>query len=687
MSNFITNSSSIVIVFLNELSAALSASPGAAASDAIVTYLHLKPDSNLAHVLDSKHQDRKLDMVAEDILQNYLDPKAYNCAPVHVFLKEVLSKLILAMTIASCSKPEWINGWIVYLLEEVDPELLNVVDASVESSTIDDRNGTEKQINEEEPANVNRSPKEARPEHRRQVSRAEEAMDEAMKEAQRLTQMIAEEDARRERERQSALSSSENVSEITTQGIFTPTSSQSDMDRAEDSDSRSVRDSMAGSGVLEKPQSRPATPPVKKPFTSFDQILPDQGATALQSNPEKSRRETAPVLTLHNAKISIFDDSMPGEKAIIKVKPTIDYLIQIEPASSTFPGWMIARKFADFETLHEVLRRISAITGVGFNEAHPALPSWKQNTKASLRNELERYLMDAVRYQQLAESEGMKRFLEKDQGLQRSPTSNKGFGWPTPSAFNDMGKGMMDVLTKAPKEVAGGGKAFFGGVTSVLGGVKKPLAGSTAPARASHTPSPSVVSLSESYMGNANIGAGRSSQESTRSIPASVRQTPTRQSVDYQNAFGADNTQEMKPRPSVSRSSTLDRTEARGNISKPPTVASRDSSPVRGVQEKFQLPPPPSEISDDYGTPARSSTRSSLDSSRPFATTQNKRFTASTSADANDPVPPPMPPRPQATAPSYPSTPPAPSKPSNSGGAHATITTKAKPRSRRKKPK
>ena len=41
----------------------------------------------------------------------------------------------------------------------------------------------------------------------------------------------------------------------------------------------------------------------------------------------------------------------------------------------------------------------------------------------------------------------------------------KGFGWPA-QTFENMGKGMVDVLTKAPKEVAGGGKAFFSGENS-----------------------------------------------------------------------------------------------------------------------------------------------------------------------------------------------------------------------------
>ena len=111
-----------MIVFFNELSAALAATPGAPPSEAIDAYLEAKPDSNLSNVLDTKHQEKKLDVVAEDILQSFLEPKMYNCRPAQTFLKEVLARIVLEMTIASCSKPDWINEWIVSLLEEGEPE-------------------------------------------------------------------------------------------------------------------------------------------------------------------------------------------------------------------------------------------------------------------------------------------------------------------------------------------------------------------------------------------------------------------------------------------------------------------------------------------------------------------------------------------------------------------------------------
>src|ERR1700712_4760981 len=79
---FTTHSSSIIIVFLNEIANAVAASPNVSTQEAIHSYLELQPDSNLAHVVDQKHQKKKLELVAEDILESFLEHKSYNCEPV-----------------------------------------------------------------------------------------------------------------------------------------------------------------------------------------------------------------------------------------------------------------------------------------------------------------------------------------------------------------------------------------------------------------------------------------------------------------------------------------------------------------------------------------------------------------------------------------------------------------------------
>lgn len=601
--DFVTNASSIIVVFLNELSAALNASPNSSAQDAVNTYLKLKPESNLASLLDSRNQDRKLKTIAEDILESYLDPKVYSCPPVHGFLKEVLAQLVLGSTITLCSAPDWINDYIIYGLEESDTtkEVMNIVDAGVEGLPAE-QNGTLATGLEQQASQL----AEAASEEETQSGTAEDAMDEAMKEARRLTQLMIEEDERRAREgaeRQSLSSSLEDSSEIgLSKGLQTPTSSDSD---------REKHDSEAAES---KTDERPVTPTTRQQFTSFDQILPASQPTVLTASPERSKKGT-PVLTLHNANISIFDDSVPGERASMKAKPTTDYLIQIEPSSSAFPGWMIARKYTDFEMLHEVLKRLSVITGVEFTKRYADLPKWKQNTKAILRQELEGYLMAAVRFQQLAESEGMKRFLEKDQALMKGPS--KGFGWPTPEAFGKIGGDMISVLAKAPNNVAGGGKALFSGLKG-----KKNL---------------SQASISRSSIVNTPGSEGRQSMsfpdpaeyaEQSRNSQDSLR--PPSIGID-QTSLGAQSASAEALHTPSKRPSELDRAQSYTSEASP-VRSEMPIDPISGITDTIDLPPPPSEMPDDYGT-TESSMRQSIDALR------------ETSLD----LPPALPQRPQTT--------------------------------------
>ncbi|KAK5716900.1 hypothetical protein LTR17_016272 [Elasticomyces elasticus] len=634
--DFVTNASSITIVFLNELAAALNASPHSTPEEAVAFYLTQKPDSSLSYMLNQDSQKSKLADAAEDILQAYLDSKSYNCPPVHVFLKQVMAQLVLGYTVEYCAKPDFINEWIIYGLEESETteRVMGLVDAGVEGRETAAKPSAE----DKAPVEV---AKEERPklEHRRQTSKAEEAMDEAMREARRLTQLMIEEDERRAKEeqaKQSALSSSEDVSDVTTQGAATPTSSQSDQARQEDEAAAWGTESSTNESPAAT--SRPVTPSHKQ-FTSFDQILPPQQLSDL-SSPERSRRE--PVqLTLHNATISIFDDSDPADRSALKQKPQTEYMVQIEPQNSAFPGWMIARRYTDFEMLHEVLRRISVITGVhGFSQTHTELPGWKTRTKAGLREELERYLTDAVRFQPLAESEGMKRFLEKEQHVAKSPgAEKKGFGWPTPDAFGKFGGDMMNVLTKAPTRVAGGGKAVFGGVAGLVGGKKQQglSRSSTSEVTPGHRTKASLGQFPAREDSMGSLSAARASQESIRSVPKGGS------SLERQGGGSVD----LRPRPSVSSSrlstewtrSTESLDEQPG--SSPIAPQSQPSSLDAEMEPTIDLPPPPSEITDDFGSP-RYASKKSIDSTRPSSLEQGTRQDHDTA--------PPTPPRPDATA-------------------------------------
>ena len=561
--DFLTNSSSIVIVFLDELSVALKRTQAVNQSpeEAVRAYLRDLPESSLANVLSRTQQERKLSLVADDILQNFLDSTAYGCEPVKVFLRQMLAGLVLEMTITRCSKPEFINEWIVYLLEDGEPEFIGAIDAGVEQM----KGITKPTAEATEHAEIEN--KKVQEGTSMRTNRADDAMDEAMAEAKRLTEMIAAEEAKRQEQNKAEAELAESTSTLTTEGMATPTSTDSD---------RNGDQSIRSSAILGQPATSTehiaATPP--RPVSTLETRLtavPGNASIGSDNQYMAAMVESpvAAILTLHNASISIFDDAMPDDKSTFRGKPNTEYLLQIEPASSRFPGWMISRKFGDFETLHEVLRRISVISGVsGFTDKHATLPTWKGQTKNFLRLNLEQYLKDALQFEPLAESEGMKRFLDKDSGSAAAPVSKNPFAFKGPTALENMGKGLVDVLGNAPKGLAGGGKAVLGGVQGVFGAV-----GVGGPKKTSTASSRSVKSASVTSLPRVNSPETRTSQDS---IPISDT-TP----------------QETRPtlpqRPQSGDSMTI----LKSGIS---------TETMEVLPEELDLPPPPSSIEDDYDT-------------------------------------------------------------------------------------
>ena len=568
--DFVANSTSIIIVFLQELSAALKASQRQDAAEAIRTYLQYAPDSNLANVLSKEQQERKLGLVADDILKNFLDSSSYDCPPVRTFLREVLAGLVLQMSITTCSKPEWINGWIVCLLEEGEPEIMNVIDAGV-----GDMKGTLKKAGNADPVTSTEEVK-----HQRRVSRAEDAMQEAMREAQRLNAMIAEDEVRR---RRGLLSESEDaMSTATTDiGMATPTSSDSDHNRVDD---QSMESSMVfdieGNALPSTAPASSAPTPAKESsaFTNFDQL--GSSPTVLQATnnpPPPAEVMLAIPLTLHNASIAIMDMGEGDDRVAMRQKPDGELWLQIEPASSRFPGWMVTRRYVDFEPLHETIRRIAVISGVPeFAQKYSALPYWKGQSRASLIRALEVYLKDALKYERLAESEAMKKFLEKEAGLEKAPASSKNVLEQGSAALENVGKNFINVLGQGSKNIAGGGKAVFGGVQGVFGAVATGVTGQkrTPSSRPSNSRTNTSISISSAPRVSHDIQRQNADDMSPRAPPLPAR--PSKLSMDQDRQ---------------SRSPSF------------------EASRVGQSQESLHLPPPPSEMTEEY-VPVKSATPS-----------------------------------------------------------------------------
>ncbi|KAH8200834.1 hypothetical protein TruAng_004993 [Truncatella angustata] len=652
--DFLTNTCSIIIVFFSEMTAAyasVSADGATNAADAIYSYLSTNTDSALSNLLDQRQQAGKFKLIAEDLL-SFLDRSAYDCDPARIFLRQILATTILEGTLQSCSKAEWINGWIVYLLESGETDLSQAIDEAIQDqkafADVDGNFGNISLVKGNRNSYEMDGARKKEATHKKQLSRADEEMERAMEEMKKMNTMIAEADKAKNssasEELQPSLFPDSALHEFPSHQVL-----DSDLSpRAADALSLEAKDKVSDLPT-EKNASKeefvrsPVTPKsiadissqspspnsghdagTTSRFTNFDQIVPP----AREESEEEPRQ--VPPLTLHNAIVTILDD--PGtEKGRLRTRPNWEYLVQVEPASSHHPGWMIMKSYAQFEALHESLRRIAAISGAAaFLEVHTTFAVWKLHTRESLRGEVERYMRAACSEKPLAESEAMKRFLEK--GQESRMTAQRGF------SFDSLSKGMLDAVQNTPKGLFDTSKVVVGGVTGVFGniglGQRKSTVSSVQEAVAPKTNGSAAnrpLSLSAlPRMEAASDVKPRDSMESTRSSIIST-QPGKMPLMDRRPSYQLDFEQEAL-QPSRAdrweRNKSISATSSRGNSRASSMAALR--SPLRSPSDinlaTMKLPPPPTEIPDDYDSPVN--TRPSSDA---YSRTDNGLLSPQTS--------------------------------------------------------
>ncbi|KAI1081169.1 PXA domain-containing protein [Whalleya microplaca] len=661
--DFLTHTCSIIIVFFSEMASAYSELPSdtsMTAADAIYNYLASNTEAPLANLLNQKQQAGKFKIVAEDLL-NFLDRSVYDCDPARIFLREIIATVILEGTLQTCSKAEWINAWIVYLLESGETDLSQAIDDAIQDQkAFGDVDGN---VGNMSLSRGNRNSYEIdrtrRKEtvHKKKLSKADEEMEKAMEEMKRLNAMIADADKTKAPSKEN---STETLGLDNAVGRIVKAPDLNAQEKANGGTLEKPKESASSSRATsrEPPQGKDKTADkdeqVKSPisptstvglsshnspspnkqeahharFTSFDQIVPPA-----RDEPEENEPRKPPPLTLYNATITIHDDTM-NDKGRLRSKPTWEYLLQIEPAASHHPGWMIMRTYVQFEGLHESLRRLATISGsTAFLEACATFPSWKVHTRSSLRGEMERYMRTACSEKTLAESEAFKRFLDKGQETRMGPS--RGF------SFESMSKGMLDAIQNAPKGALDSGKVVVGGVTGVFGniglGPRKSTASSLNEQQTKDTNSPQSQSPSTSRplsmsalprMDSASSVNGsrisRDSLDSQRSSVISVQPGKLAPMEERRSSSQLDPEQEnLHP-------ARADRWERRSVSGASSRVHSRASSaaalrsPIRSPSElsfsNIKLPPPPDEIADDYDSPT--STRISTDGNSRRMSTQ-----------------------------------------------------------------
>ncbi|KAL4997781.1 PXA domain-containing protein [Aspergillus recurvatus] len=470
---FLINSSSIVIVFLNELSAAFQeAGPNVTAEDAVLQYVESNPESSLSSLLAHQQQRQKLHTISDDLLSRYLDSNAYNCIPVRNFLREVLTGIAFESAVTSMSRPEFINGWITYLFSEGESEIMSAIDAGVEGAR---NHGVVAAKDSEEisrPASIsgNRSVAEGSISANfspsvpgQMLDKVDQATEEAMLEAKRLSDMIAAQDIPKHTEQttrhevRAKCDTRDDDIVIANAGVGSPAEEQQSIAAIEAYSCKSVQDAQ----------------PVRPSELGDSLTLPSLQSMETTSSSSLDSIDTSPASTLFRASVTVDDGCGSRDKAALRWKPTLNYLVQVEPHSGRSSGWMVFKRYEDFESIHETLLTIARLNHLRFGESHPLVPPWKGRTYQALARDLERYLQEALQLEPLAESVTMKRFLEKDGGLPPEAADRPGkpgFVFPGQATFENVGKGVLGVLTNAPKGVSGGSKAVLDSVSGVFGG-------------------------------------------------------------------------------------------------------------------------------------------------------------------------------------------------------------------------
>ncbi|KAI1126452.1 hypothetical protein F5Y10DRAFT_244764 [Nemania abortiva] len=647
--DFVTHSCSIIIVFFSEMAAAyaeLPANTHMTAADSIYNYLASHTDAPLSNLLNQRQQAAKFKVVAEDLL-GFLEKSSYDCDPARTFLREILSTVILEGTLQTCSKAEWINSWIVYLLESGETDLSQAIDEAIQDQkAFGDVDGNVGNIGlSRGNRNSYELDRQRRKEmvHKKKLSKADEEMERATEEMKKLNEMIAEADKTKSapqpvigeedtsdsstRGRELGMKNNINSISIETSGLpnvaTEPTSNSLQIENADTSrhpsNSPISPKSTANSSNQTAPPASSQEPAPAQRFTNFDQLVPP----AKDEESEDATSSKPPPLTIHNASITIHDDVSTDNGSRLRNKPTWEYLLQIEPSSSHHSGWMIMKTYAQFESLHESLRRIANISGAAaFLEAHSLFPAWKLHTRSSLRGEIERYMRNACGEKSLAESEAMKRFLDKGQDPKMGV--NRGF------SFESMGKGMLDVIQNAPKGALDGGKVVMGGVTGVFGNIglgpkrstNPPLqdnqttqenspqgASSTRPVSLPVLPRMDTTLTNGSKLSRDSLDSQRSSIVSVQpgKIPPMDRRRSSQADLDLDSGLHPASADRWDRKSSMSAASSRVHSRA--------SSAAAARSPLRSPSEvslsNLKLPPPPNEITDDYGSPT--STRLSMD--------------------------------------------------------------------------
>ncbi|KTW30056.1 uncharacterized protein T551_02000 [Pneumocystis jirovecii RU7] len=415
---FFIQCSNTIIVALRELRSALSFSTDDHNIISVISaYVAQNPGSALSRLLDQPLQRERFRFESENLMKFLGKKEDLDCSILRTLMREMFTVQIFENVVDICSSADFINEWIIYLYD-------------------------------------NEKSHETNEEQSQKKSEVQLAMEKAMEEAAEMTKLLQDKAENQE----SPLS--EHPSPIMFNEVITP----------------EKRDYFRRSSVtcfVSPIRSRTSSPDGRhhfKPFCHSKSGSPDRSRLGLYDLKELKPSINAPQdvflekdtsslskESLFQADISLsYVNSELSPKKIIKSKWSINFLIIVEPAGGQMPGWVIIKKYSDFESLHEVLRRLAAVSGL--HSFAKELPHWKNISYEDLRISLENYLRKALKSRDLSDSHAMKSFLDKQS--KSDGFSGKRKSWQQLRTVSD---GVRDVI-KAP---ATGGRAIINALGAV----------------------------------------------------------------------------------------------------------------------------------------------------------------------------------------------------------------------------
>ncbi|KAF3921914.1 hypothetical protein ABW20_dc0101342 [Dactylellina cionopaga] len=491
------NVSSTMMMFMRELSQALNGTRDI--KSGVRAYLSANPDSILATMLQKGEQDRKLKALATDIVEQFAPRDLKNCEPISLFLRHILRSVILWNMVEKFSDPEFINEWIIYLLEQKENTgpstegvgaVLQAFDRSVAgaaqgnlpkvstSVTPETRSATQSPTTRKE--NIRPSPAtnvvngNAITNGTYAVNGVNSANSFSTGSPQKTTKPQPFENNRN--------GDTMKAGRESLDGWSRKPNTQREFDSRRSLDVIST--SQNQSPVESTPQS-PADTSMKRTSSNASSraSTSELSTTSHKTSSESSRSGIDPPQTaeqppkpinpsLHNARVTVVDSGPTSNPPrMLRWKPKNLFMIQLEPLDSA--GRIVMRNYQEFETLHETLLSVARVTGSDkYNMAYSdGLPTWRDRYIDEVVSLLELYLRIALSEEHLAKTDAMYKFFEKDEDKRERQIKEKVENvppWRTSTSFESVGKNVLGAITKAPQSASEGGKAFFGGIKKAL---------------------------------------------------------------------------------------------------------------------------------------------------------------------------------------------------------------------------